>query len=603
MNLQVPSHLLWVIPLACIIVALYLLRMRRQDVRVPATFLWPSHTEEVRANSLFQKLRFNWLMVLQLLIACLLCFAFSQPQIRQEGLLGETTVIVIDTSASMRATDVSPSRFDGAIDLVRAAINTSKPSDRFALIEAGAIPRVAFSLSNDPAKQRDALNRIKATDEEGNMGEALRLAAAIVSSLDSARILVISDGCFPKVDNFSPGKASVVYKSIGTRQENLAVTAVGLAKTSRGNEVYCGVRNFGLNKADTVLEILADNKLIYTTKLSIQSLKSAGVSCLAPASTRILQARIDAKDLLLADNQLYASADPNSAISTLIVSKGNPFLERALLLDPRVTLDRSDSLPNSEKGSVSKFDLIVFDGIKPQPVSSKAVVSFGQSSESSGAISKGQIESPKITDVTKSPLTKGVNFSTTYIEKGFLLQPFEGAKTIVDSNQGPIVVADYGETRKVAVCFNTLESDFPLQVGFPIFIANILDFVANESDLNEIVTKSGATFAFRSQTDVSVSGPNGYQQSIPAKDGQAIWRNIAYAGKYGASVNDKPKDVFVSLRSDIESNIATKPDLVLGTGKVKAIQTPFRLQDYWRIFVMLCLGFLAFEWWVYSRKS
>ena len=176
-------------------------------------------------------------------------------------------------------------------------------------------------------------------------------------------------------------------------------------------------------------------------------------------------------------------------------------------------------------------------------------------------------------------------------------------KTIVDSNQGPIVVADDGEARKVAVCFNTLESDFPLQVGFPIFIANILDFVANESDLNEIVTKSGATFAFRSQSDVSVSGPNGYQQSIPAKDGQAIWRNIAYAGKYGASVNGKPKDVFVSLRSDIESNIATKPDLVLGSGKVKAIQTPFRLQDYWRIFVMLCLGFLAFEWWVYSRKS
>jgi Ca-activated chloride channel homolog len=174
---------------------------------------------------------------------------------------------------------------------------------------------------------------------------------------------------------------------------------------------------------------------------------------------------------------------------------------------------------------------------------------------------------------------------------------------LVDSNQGPIVIADDGETKKVAVSFNTMESDFPLQVGFPIFIANILDFVAKESGAGEIVTKSGSTFAFRSQKDVSVSGPNGYKQSVTAKNGQAIWRNISFAGKYTASIDGKNKDVFANLRSDTESNIATKPDLVLGSGKVKAIQSPFRLQDYWRIFVMLCLAFLAFEWWVYSRKS
>ena len=603
MNLQVPAHLAWLLPLAGIIVALYLLRMRRRDVRVPATFLWPERTEEIRANSLFQKLRFNWLMVLQLLIACLLCFAFSQPQVRQEGLLGETTVIVLDTSASMRATDVSPSRFDAALDLVRAAINTSKPTDRFALIEAGAIPKVAFSLSNDPAKQRDALARIHPSDEEGNMGEALRLASALVSSLSSARILVISDGCFPKVENFSPGKASVVYKSIGTRQENLAINALGSAKTARGNEVFCSVKNFGLNRADTTLDIFADDKLIYTTKLSIQSLKSQGVNCVVPASTHILQAKIDAKDLLAADNQLVASADPNAAISTLLVSKGNPFLERALLLDPRITLDKTDSLSPSERGPVSKYDLIIFDGIKPDAVSSRAVVSFGVPSDISGAESNGTLNSPKVGDVADSPLAKGVNFDTTYIEKGVRLKPAPGAKVIVDSNQGPIVVADDGVPKKVAIGFNTLDSDFPLQVGFPIFIANILDFVSKEAESSDIVVNVVASFAFRTDKDVQVSGANGFSQTVAAKDGQAILRTIPLAGKYTAMVNGKKRTIYANLRSDTESNIAVKPDLVLGGGKVKAIQSPFRLQDYWRTFILVCLAVLGLEWWVYARKS
>lgn len=603
MSLQLPLHLLWLLPLTGIIVALYLLRMRRRDVRVPATFLWPQHTEEIRANSLFQRLRFNWLMVLQLIVAALICFAFSQPQVRQEGLLGETTVIVLDTSASMRATDVSPSRFDNALDLVRAAINTSKPSDRFALIEAGAVPRVAFSLSNDPAKQRAALSQIHASDEEGNMGEALRLASALVSSLDSARILVISDGCFPKVENFAPGKATVVYKSIGTRQENLAITALGSAKTSRGNEIFCGVKNFGLNKAETTVDIYADNVLLLTQKLSIQSLKSAGVTCVAPASAHMLHAKIDAKDLLLADNELYAAADPNAAISTLLITKGNPFLERALLLDPRVSLAKDETLPVSEKGPVSKYDLIIFDGVKPEPCSSRAVLSFGATSEASGATANGTLDSPRLTDIADSPITKDVNFRSTYIERGVKLKPYQGARTVVDSNQGPVVVVDDGDTKKIAVAFNTLDSDFPLQVGFPIFIANILDFVAKQADSTDIVTRVGATFAFRAQGDVQISGPNGFSQSVAAKDGQAIWRTIPFAGTYTANVDGKKKNVYANLRSDTESDIATKPDLVLGGGKVKAIQTPFRLQDYWRIFVMIGLGFLAFEWWLYARKS
>jgi Ca-activated chloride channel homolog len=79
MNLVSPWSLLWALPLMGIVVALYLMRMRRRDVVVPASFLWPPRTDEVRANAPFQRLRFSWLLLLQLLALALLVLALVWP--------------------------------------------------------------------------------------------------------------------------------------------------------------------------------------------------------------------------------------------------------------------------------------------------------------------------------------------------------------------------------------------------------------------------------------------------------------------------------------------------------------------------------------------
>src|SRR6476646_863622 len=110
MIFQNAAQLLWLLPLLGVIILLYLLKMKRRELRVPATFLWPAKTEEVRANSLFQRLRFSWLMVLQILALALVIAALARPQTIQRGLAGKVTVLVIDASASMGSTDISPSR-------------------------------------------------------------------------------------------------------------------------------------------------------------------------------------------------------------------------------------------------------------------------------------------------------------------------------------------------------------------------------------------------------------------------------------------------------------------------------------------------------------
>ena len=68
-----------------IIVAFYMLRLRRRDVPVGSTFLWQQLVRDVEANAPWQRLRFSWLLLLQLLIAALVV-AGRGPAVRRDTL-------------------------------------------------------------------------------------------------------------------------------------------------------------------------------------------------------------------------------------------------------------------------------------------------------------------------------------------------------------------------------------------------------------------------------------------------------------------------------------------------------------------------------------
>ena len=50
------------------IVLLYFLKLRREPVEVPSTYLWARTVEDLHVNSLFQRIRQNLLLLLQLLV-------------------------------------------------------------------------------------------------------------------------------------------------------------------------------------------------------------------------------------------------------------------------------------------------------------------------------------------------------------------------------------------------------------------------------------------------------------------------------------------------------------------------------------------------------
>src|SRR5919206_2131346 len=114
MSFLAPLALVSALIVGPIIIAMYLLKLRREERTVSSTFLWQRMVRDVEANAPWQKLRRNLLLLLQLLLLLALILALARPYFLTTGIAGRNLIVIVDRSASMGATDVQPTRLDAA---------------------------------------------------------------------------------------------------------------------------------------------------------------------------------------------------------------------------------------------------------------------------------------------------------------------------------------------------------------------------------------------------------------------------------------------------------------------------------------------------------
>jgi hypothetical protein len=234
--------LLAAIPLG--IVLLYFLKLRREPVEVPSTFLWSRTIEDLHVNSLLQRLRRSLLLFLQLLAVTLAAIALFRPGIRGETSGQGRTVFLLDTSASMQATDVENdrSRFEQARRMIGERIELMSDTDTAMLVTFSDRPDTVQSFTSDRRRLREALSRVKVTNHSTDILGALKAADGLanprrtsevgnlndiqVADAMPADLLIFSDGGFQDVTEFSLGNLVPQFNSIGSANvENIAVTA------------------------------------------------------------------------------------------------------------------------------------------------------------------------------------------------------------------------------------------------------------------------------------------------------------------------------------------------------------------------------------------
>lgn len=610
MQFQSLGVLLWFLPVAGFIILLYLLKVRRREVRVPAKFLFPPITTDVRANALFQKLRPNLLLFLQLLAAFLLLAALARPMIQAKGLPGQS-VIVVDNSASMQATDASPTRLDAAKNRLRRFVQELNPGEQLAIIEAGAQVRVLAPLTSDKQKLLRAIDQIQPTDTAGNLDEALRLAAALVGKSGESRIVLLSDGAFPTISDFSAGNAKLIFESLGSSGENLAITAMDVQERSGGFEWFVGVRNFGSQNKQAILEFYANGKLIDARSLTVEAGKTVGQTLTVRQLQEPLEARLKTDDLLAADNAAFRVGVMQKPIRVLIVGEGNFFLERALALEPNVQLSKAPSVPESERGERvggGEFDLIIFDRTTPMPVKARAVMVI---KAKGGPIAElGQpVRTPRVILWERDhPLMRYLELGNLLIDNAPRLKPTPWAKVLAESQQTPLIVAGEHQNRRwVGVGWDLLESDFPLQPAFPIFIANLLRWaVGEQGGATDLTVRAGVPFSLTvdpTETELTVRDPDGRTRTFPANDGAVVIPGLERVGLHTVQGKKTQLRLAANLMHSDESDIRPRTRIELGGKTVTAQNTLTTMRDLWKPIALALLALLMIEWWVFVRRS
>src|SRR5437016_7173862 len=235
MNLLVPAALAFglIIP---IILLLYFMRPKRQVRIVGSTLLWQQALQDLQASRPWQRLRITPLLLLQLLAAIVIVLVLCRAALLISSLLSGDTIIILQASASMQATDVTPNRFEAARNQITDFIDTLGPNDHLSLITMAHTPQVLIASSQDKGQIMVALQRARVTNQGADLEQALSLAVSLAAGHTNVQVLVIGDGHVLSPDQTLVLPFPVSYFRIGTDAPNVALLALA-TRSLQGNLV------------------------------------------------------------------------------------------------------------------------------------------------------------------------------------------------------------------------------------------------------------------------------------------------------------------------------------------------------------------------------
>ncbi len=604
------------------LIVLYILKQKRVEVPVPAAFLWQNALEDLRASSLFQRLRTPLLLLLQALAIVLFALAAAGASLNLDiGDDPRRVILLVDRSGSMQAFDENgKTRFEAARELALDAVSGLSGADEMMVIGFDRNAEVLSAFTGDESTLAPLIEGLRPRDLPSRPQEALRLAASFAKASPGfePEVIVISDGA---VEGKLPVLGcQVTYARVGSSANNAGIAEAKLTQMP-GERPQLFVRAENASDEVTIRSVVLrrDGRIIDAREIEIEPRGDAAAffELEEPETTDLvlLEVVLDGEDVLPADDRVRLVLRPTVPRFGLLVRDGP-----TIYLDPRKLEALHPGLAMVEVTSAEAattlagdqaVDLIVYDSVSPETTPDVPAQLYINTLPPEGGLSDaGVVEFPIVIDWDRThPITTRCQFDDLLITSAMKLAGFERSRLLIETTDGPLVLLTPIPGREVVVvAFDPSASNLPLKLAWPLMLANGLDYLLSgvERDGETPVQRTGSPIVAEGVGPLTVRTPDGEETTIePAHDGRAVFTDTVRSGLYevstGAAPDPDPR-AFAMLDS-AEIAIEPRPELVLGGDRVEAspanLQRNVLLRDP---LLLLALGLLLLEWGVWCGR-
>ncbi|MFH0863389.1 MAG: BatA and WFA domain-containing protein [Candidatus Altiarchaeota archaeon] len=624
------------------IVLLYLLRPKPKIVLFPSTMFIRFMEKNKRFTSFLQRFIHDPLLLMQLLIITLLVAALAAPyydskeDIRPE----QSIVVVIDASASMQATDESPTRFQAAVSKARELIRGFNKNDEVSIVVAENIPALVATKAS-PEAAYGMLGKLNVSDTPTNVGDAMMLGRDILTGSTRMKVMyVLSDfaqggGLDPQIAKrvAMVSQVEVEFLKFGSGGANVGIVSLD-AKRSSANEgelfMTASVRNFGQEASEVNMTVYSGGAYLSSQKKSVDA-GGEGFFYFKPnisSGENLIKVGLEGgDDGLSADDTAYTfiPAVRQSSILVLMSSGQDYYLQRMLesLRNVRQPVLYDTSI--SPLSVNNNFDIIVlgtmrrditpdtFRYISSQVQKGTNLVVMGSGSlndvKDDGylwqmmPVERADISTreAKVQVAQEHDMLMDVAFENVVVKRYYNSRERDNlTKTIVASefNTPLITYRPYGEGTVVYIGINTDPdwSNFYYSSSFPIFWSRMVAYLTrNKGSAQATTLQTGEYLQLPQSLDI---------QTPPGLTIRSSSLFLDKAGVYEVAYPDRTDHVTVNLLDSAESNITGSIGEAAAGGEYEVRRNEVDVKvEVFRYLLLIMLAGLVVELILYRKRG
>lgn len=612
----------WFLALIPVVILLYLLKLRRTEVVISSTYLWIKSLQDLTANAPFQRLRKNLLLLLQILAIAALVVALARPFVRAEGGQGANYCVIIDNSASMQTLEGGKSRLELARGEALEIADTLESDDKMMVVAFSESADILCELTDDKFRLRRAVNSIQPADTRTNIRDVMLVARSLApdnpdipSVVNNLKLVLLSDGKLSDVDEIGARAIDMSYIRVGATRDNAGITNFSVRRPTEGKgdqQSFVLVHNESGTELKTTLSLYFDDNLLAVEEVTVPAASDQEALFSHPdLGEGVLRAELDLADALTADNRAWLAMRPSTKLKTLVVTNGEStsgyYLKKALALEPRVELSAVEPAAFSGDGA---YDITIFDGFAPPSLPQGSLVFVNAAPPIEGFAFGENIERPPVLSTEPDhPAMRFLDPTNVGIRRARRMELPEGARAVTSTTGSPLIAdVSRGGQQILVLGFDIAESDWPLNLSFPLFLQNVVSWAPRAALAGEMSIATGQPISILPVPGVesaTVTTPDGREETVQLDPLRPVYfGGTKRAGVYEVLRGDERIRIAVNLLDRNESAVDPAGEIQFGRGAVTAQEGPLKqTRELWRWFVLAALAVLAAEWWVYSRRA